>query len=255
MKEIIIKGLKIKYVDVGEGKPVLILHGWLANKEIMAPIYNHLANRFRCVALDFPGMGDSQEQSEPWNNDDYADFVEAFMEAVGIEKPIGIGHSHGGRVLLKMASRKDGLFSKLLLIDAAGIKPKHSISWYVKVYAAKTAKAVLSLPLINKTGLLEILEKHAGSEDYRNSSEILKKTMSKLLAEDLTEQISTISVPTLLVWGEMDTATPLSDAYVMEKKIPNAGVARIPGAGHFSFLDGAAQFNSIMDVYFKEDIQ
>ena len=253
MKEVVINGLKIKYVDVGEGKPVLILHGWLANKETMAPIYKHLENDFRCVALDFPGMGGSQEQNEPWDNDAYADFVEAFMEAVGIKNPIAIGHSHGGRVLLKMASRKDGIFSKLLLIDAAGIKPKHSVLWYVRVYAAKIVKAVLCLPLINKTGLLEKFQNHVGSSDYRNSSEMLKKTMSKLLAEDLTEQIKSISVPTLLVWGEKDTATPLSDAYVMEEKIPGAGVAVIPGAGHFSFLEGAMQFNRIMDVYFKED--
>lgn len=253
MSEIVIDGLKIQYVDVGEGRPVLLLHGWLANKESMAPIYNQLSRDFRCIALDFPGMGGSEEQKTPWGCDDYADFVEAFMQKLDIKNPIGIGHSNGGRVLLKMASRKEGLFSKLLLIDAAGIRPKHSAKWYVKVYVAKAAKAVLGLPLINKTGLLEKMQNLVGSADYRNSSEILKKTMSRLIEEDLTDQISSISVPTLLVWGEKDTATPLSDAYVMEEKISNAGVAVIPGAGHFSYLDGAAQFAAIMDVYFKED--
>ena len=107
--------------------------------------------------------------------------------------------------------------------------------------------------LTDKMGLYERFQNRVGSSDYRNSSEMLRKTMSKLLAEDLTEQIKSISVPTLLVWGENDTATPLSDAYVMEEKIPGAGVAIIPGAGHFSYLEGAMQFNRIMDVYFKED--
>ena len=68
---------------------------------------------------------------------------------------------------------------------------------------------------------------------------------------DLTELLPKIRQEVLLIWGDQDTATPIRDAHIMEEKIPNCGLAVIPGTGHFSFLEKPAQFRGIMEAYLK----
>ena len=75
--------------------------------------------------------------------------------------------------------------------------------------------------------------------------------MSKVVNEDLCHLMPEISAPTLLIWGENDTATPLSDAKKMERLIPDAGLVSFPGCGHYSFLDNPGQFAAVLNSFLK----
>ncbi|MDE5970359.1 MAG: alpha/beta hydrolase, partial [Muribaculaceae bacterium] len=75
--------------------------------------------------------------------------------------------------------------------------------------------------------------------------------MSKVVNEDLCHLMPKISAPTLLIWGENDTATPLSDAKKMERLIPDAGLVSFPGCGHYSFLDNPGQFAAVLNSFLK----
>lgn len=75
--------------------------------------------------------------------------------------------------------------------------------------------------------------------------------MSKSVNEDLCHLMPSIKAPTLLLWGENDTATPLSDARKMERLIPDAAVVSFTGAGHYSFLDAPAQFAAVLRSFLK----
>ena len=235
MKEANIGGLKICYNDEGEGKCVLLLHGWGANKESLNPVFNSLKTSFRVICPDLPGFGESDEPETPWCAKDYADFLNDFIKALDIEPFAALGHSNGGRILIKASDS----FSpeKLILMDSAGIKKKHGPIYYTKVYSYKLGKKILKLPLLNKTGLYESFVKNAGSDDYKNSSPVMRATMSKLLSEDLTYMLPGIKSETLLIWGTLDTATPISDGRKMEKLIKGSGLVEITGGGHFSYLD------------------
>ena len=79
---------------------------------------------------------------------------------------------------------------------------------------------------------------------------MMRQCLVKAVNEDLTELLPKIQQDTLLIWGDLDTATPIADAKLMEEKIPGAGLAVIPGTGHFSFLENPALFRSIMQAYF-----
>ncbi len=79
----------------------------------------------------------------------------------------------------------------------------------------------------------------------------MRQVLVNVVNEDLTDLLPKIKQETLLVWGTLDTATPISDAEKMEKLIPNAGLARIEGAGHFSFLENAPLYNAILSSYLK----
>ena len=93
---------------------------------------------------------------------------------------------------------------------------------------------------------LENLRKRNGSADYNAASPIMRQTLVKVVNEDLTDLMPNVKAPTLLVWGTADDATPLSDALIMEKLMPEAGLVKFEGAGHYSFLERAPQFGRVL---------
>lgn len=250
-KNISIDNLNINYIDKGEGNTIVLFHGWGANKEAFTPIINKLSAYMRVVALDFPGFGKSDEPKEVWDVNAYAEFMKKFIKEADCEGAIWLGHSFGGRVIIKLFEKMDVKPKKIVLVDSAGIKPKRGLNYYVKVYSYKLGKKVLKLPLINKTGLYERLVKNAGSSDYKVLSNNMRATMSKVVNEDLRNHLPGINVPTLLIWGDKDTATPLNDAKIMNKLLPDSGIVVLEGAGHFSYLDYPNKFFGALEYFVK----
>ena len=122
----------------------------------------------------------------------------------------------------------------------------------MKIRRYKLLKRIVSLKLVYAIcpELIDEWKNSQGSADYRNASPMMRRCLVKAVNEDLTELLSKIKQDTLLIWGDLDTATPIADAKIMEEKIPGAGLAVIPGTGHFSFLENPALFRGIMQAYF-----
>lgn len=249
-----INGLNINYEVSGEGTPVILLHGWLCSLETMKPIANVLQN-FKVYNVDLPGFGKSDMPENPYNTNNFGDFLDKFIKELKIENPILIGHSNGGRTILNYAGRKLGKIKKIILIDSAGIKPKRKVSYFIKVYTFKTLKKFLGIfPDVEMfNNIRERVLGKFGSSDYKNSPEILRRTMSIIINEDQTEIMKNIEAPTLLLWGENDLATPIQDGKIMEKNILDASLIEIKGAGHFSYLDSYNQCMEIIKEFLKEE--
>lgn len=252
-KEIEIDGIKLHYDESGPmgGAPVVLMHGWGCDHTTVRSIAATLEGKMHVYNLDLPGHGRSSEPPEVWGVDEYTHLVEEFCRRHNIEDPVLIGHSFGGRIGLLMASRNP--ITRMVLVDAAGIKPRRNPKYYFKVYSFKTAKKILPLLLGREKGE-EIINKwrgKAGSADYRNSSPLMRAVMSKCINQDLKSVMPQIKASTLLIWGENDTATPLADAKYMEKHIPDAGLVSFADAGHYSFLDNPGAFKAVLKSYFK----
>lgn len=249
--DINIDGLNIKYTDEGSGQPVLLLHGWNSSYTVYNGIINLLKSRYRVVALNFPGCDGSDTMENPWTLEDYCNFVLKFMAALNIENPIMFGHSHGGRVTLKMAA--EGMVNppKIVLLDSAGLIPKKSFKQKFRAKSFKVIKWFLTLPIIKKFsgGLLEKARNYYGSADYNAASEVLRKTLVSLVNTDLRDIIGNITSPTLLIWGENDTATPLADAKIIESKIKDSGLCVIKGTGHYSFCERPYEAQAIINSF------
>ncbi|PYZ93856.1 alpha/beta hydrolase [Salipaludibacillus keqinensis] len=244
----------LNYHVSGEGKEVILLHGWGANIQAFAPIHQNLEKNFKVYSLDLPGFGESTEPPEQWGIKDYTEVLRQFIEKIGITKPILMGHSFGGRMsICYSATYKD--VEKVILVDSAGIKPKRKASYYLKVYTFKTAKNVLKLPGLNRYSdqILSKVKKMLGSSDYKSASGVMQQTMVKVVNEDLQHLMPEIDVPTLLVFGENDTATPVADGKRMEELIPNAGLVVLKNAGHYAYLDQLNQFNVIINKFLEDD--
>lgn len=252
-----VNNIRINYVQKGEGDLIVLLHGWGSNIKLFANLVDLLAKKYTVVAMDMPGFGESQEPPAAWCVDDYVDFVISFLKDYDNKNIMFLGHSFGGRVIIKLNSRKDLPFniSKVILVDSAGILPPKSNkkSWRTRYY--KFGKAVLSFKPVAKLfpNALENFRKKMGSADYAAASPLMRQVLVKVVNEDLEPLLPNIKCPTLLIWGVNDTATPLSDGEKMEKLIPDAGLVKLDNAGHYSFLEQQFIFNRVMTSFMKLD--
>ncbi|MCQ2461871.1 MAG: alpha/beta hydrolase [Clostridia bacterium] len=248
-----INGMKINYECRGEGDLVVLLHGWGANITLFENMMNFMSTKYKVLAMDMPGFGLSSEPAEPWCVDDYVSFVVEFLRDYDTKNVILLGHSFGGRVAIKICSLDPKPFEvkKVVLVDSAGVMPKKS--GVENSGIMKFAKKVLNSEKANKVApnAIEKLRKMRGSADYNAASPIMRKTLVNVVNEDLTALMPNMKMPVLLVWGSLDTATPLADAELMEKLMPEAGLAVFEGAGHYSFLEQPDRFNRVLGVFLK----
>lgn len=251
--QLAINGIILNYNVEGEGKPIILMHGWGCNLTTLASIERLLSPFFRVYSIDFPGFGKSTEPNEVWGVEEYTQTIEKFIAIEHIDNPILLGHSFGGRVGILLSSRNN--VCKLILVDAAGIKPKHSLKYYFKVYSYKTIKHLLPLFLGKSKGeyILNRYRTKVGSSDYSSASLRMRQILSRVVNEDLKNVMPSIKCPTLLIWGDKDTATPISDAKKMEKLIPDAGLVAFKGVGHYSFLEEPYRFAAVINSFLKKD--
>lgn len=248
-----VNGLEINYVLEGEGDLVVLLHGWGSNITLFDNLIHLLSTKYQVLALDMPGFGQSDEPTEIWDVDNYTDFVIDFIKEFSPEKITVLGHSFGGRVIFKMNAREDLPFSieKIILVDSAGVRPKVSTSQKIKQGIFGKTKKILTSDAVTKMfpDLMDNLRNMNGSADYLAASPLMRQVLVKVVNEDLQHLFPLVTCPALLIWGEIDTATPVSDAKIMESAMKDAGLVVIPGCGHYSFLEGQAMFNRVISSF------
>ena len=246
-----VNGIETNYLELGQpgDTAVVMLHGWASNSELFRASALPVSAKYYVLAPDLPGNGVTPEPPGEWFVDDYVDFVIGFISHFGLKKVILLGHSFGGRVIIKMANRKDLPFAidRLILVDAAGIRPEKSAEQLQKEKVIKFGKKLLS----GSPKLLDKMQSKIGSADYRAASPLMRKILVNTVNEDLEPLLPGVPYSTLLIWGTLDTATPIADAEKMERLIPDAGLARMEGCGHFSFLENPGLYNAILASFLK----
>lgn len=247
-----IDNLTVAFTDNGEGKPIVLLHGWGCNHTTLASVECvALAAGYRVINIDLPGFGESDEPAETWGVEQYTAMLEKFLKAENIKRPAVLGHSFGGRISILYGSRND--VDKIILVDAAGVKPRRPLSYYIKVYGFKLSKWWLRMTLGRGRAAARIEAERArrGSADYASASPRMRQILSRCVNEDLKAVMPQIKAPTLLIWGENDTATPMRDARIMNKLIADSGLVSFRGCGHYSFLDNPGQFAAVLQSFLK----
>ncbi|MBE5850300.1 MAG: alpha/beta hydrolase [Lachnospiraceae bacterium] len=251
-----INGYNICYKESGNGSDVVvILQGWGTSMKLYDPVAEILSNRYRVIQFDLPGFGESDEPKEPWNVDAFGDFFCNFMEALNVKKACLIGHSYGGRIIIKLCARRNLPFeiSRIVLIDSAGILPVKSFKQQLKIREYKALKRLFDNKIVYALfpELVDDWKSRQGSADYRNATPMMRKCLVMAVNEDLSGLLPLIKQDTLIIWGDMDTATPISDAKIMNDRIESSGLVVLEGAGHFSFLEKPALFRNVMQSYFQ----
>jgi len=236
-----VKSIDINYIQYGEGKDIVLLHGWGQNIEMMRPLGERLSKNFRITILDLPGFGESSEPLESLTIDDYCDILEEFLENLKIKNPILVGHSFGGRISIVYASRNKT--EKLVLFGSPCVVRNKKPS--LKVRFLKFMKKV---PVINK--LEGFAKKHIGSRDYKASSDMMRKILVNTVNQDLSNNCKKIKCPTLLIWGENDSEVSVEEAKEIESMIDDAGLIVLPNSTHYAYLENLNHVINILKNFF-----
>lgn len=250
-----VQGIRAAHFVYGEGPSVVLLHGWGAHSGLMWPLVERLAPLgYRCYVPDLPGFGQTPPPPEAWSVFDYAAWVLALLEANGLERVHLFGHSFGGRLGLILGAEHPERLVKMALADSAGVRPKPSTtgSLRLKVYRA-------ALNALRGAGLQAQAERlrgwygsRYGSADYKAAAGVMRETFVKVVNEDLLPYAARVKVSTLLFWGDRDADTPLEQGRLLERTIPDAGLVVWEGAGHYSYLERAADTARVMDHFFRQ---
>jgi len=254
MNHIELNGVKVAYHIIGQGVPVMMLHGWGASAELILPLAKKLAPLgYTAHILDMPGHGASPEPPSAWSVMDYAQLVVAYMQHQAINRAHLFGHSFGGRVSIVLGAEYPQYVNKMVLADAAGIRPKTPLSKQIRLSVYKSIRD--GLKTIGFHGLSDQLRgwynKKYASADFLATSGIMRETFLRVVNQDLSEYAKKIKAPTLLIWGEKDQDTPLWQAKQLENLIPDAGLVVYPNAGHYSYLEYPDQTAQAMHALFQ----
>jgi pimeloyl-ACP methyl ester carboxylesterase len=235
----IVDGLQVATCVVGEGRPILTLHGWGASLRHFWPVAERLALQgYQVHLLDLPGFGQTQLPPVPWAVADYMRFVLAYLDACNLARVSILGHSFGGRVALMLAAEHPARVQKMVLADSAGIRTPPSLKQQMRSALARLIRATLNAAQLDsaRARLQEAYNRRYASADYLTAGP-LRETFLRVIEEDLSGFARRIQAPTLLIWGDQDADTPLWQGRQLEQLIPDAGLVVYRGAGHFSYLE------------------
>lgn len=243
-KSLILNNLFINYLQSDNFQPnktIVLVHGWASEASHLSNIFDGLDN---FIALDLPGFGKSDEPKEVWGVNEYTELLGQFIQKKEINNPILVGHSFGGSLIIKYVA-SGGKAEKIVLVDSAGIRSK-SVKVKVINFLAIFLKIFLNFPVINlfKDQIRKYFYKLIDSEDYINAGSMVE-SYKKVISQDLSKEMEIVKVPTFLIWGEDDTATPIEDAHRMNSLIQGSTLNIIKNAKHFVFIDKPGEFKKI----------
>ncbi len=225
-------------------KLIVFLHGWGDGSVLLEPVDIALSKNveYSSLKIDFPPFGKSREPKISWTIYDYANLTKKIIIEITkkheYSQLILICHSFGGRVGTILSSENDELnISKLVLIDSAGIKPRRSLMFMLKIIKAKIFK------------FFKIKRNNLGSKDYQKLSKDMKQTFKNVVNEDLSYLLTKIKAKTLIIYGEKDKDTPLYMAKKFNKKIRDSHLVIVKNAGHFSYIDSYILVNKLIENF------
>jgi len=244
-------GLELAYERVGEGPPLVLVHGATVDGRMWRPQLAALADEFTVVAWDEPGAGRSSDVPVDFGLGDYARCLAVLIEALELGPAHVAGLSWGGTVVLELYRDHPELVGSLILVDTyAGWKgslPEEEVRARVDGLRRALAAPVEEFdptppglfagdPPAEVVPLLEAMAADVRPESMRTAYLVMAEA-------DQRDLLPRIGVPTLLIWGERDARSPLSVARQFERAIPDARLVIIPGAGHVSNLERPGAFN------------
>lgn len=235
--------------------PLVILHGWGATTRSYDRLKPLLEQKgFSVFVFDLPGFGKEAPPPKAWSVDDYADWTLKHLDAMGLQKYYLFGHSFGGRIVIKIAARQPKGLIGLILCDAAGVTPRPKIKIALFGFLSKIGNVIFFLPLLNflRPPARKFVYWLSGERDYHYlQGDVMRETFRIVVAEDLTSFLFKISVPTMIIWGEKDKMTPLSDAHTINQGVSGSKLEILKNVGHNPHQESPEKLADIIEGFVK----
>lgn len=266
-REIDVVGARTNYVEMGEGPPLVLVHGlsgawqnWLEN-------IPHLARTHRVIALDLPGFGASP--MPPWeiSIQSYGSFLRDFCEKLGVEQIGLVGNSMGGFIATEVSISEPDRVSRLGLVSAAGItwaRARHepaqmlahvgragaplALRFQTSAFKRRRVRrwsfaGVMYDPIAMRPELLwENVVPALSSPGYFDA-------MTNLVGYDIRDRLTEIEDPTLIVWGRNDRVVPVPAAFAYKKRLAHAELHIFDRTGHVPQMERPVRFNRVLENF------
>ncbi len=268
LRRIELPGASVNYVEIGEGRPVVFVHGisgcwqnWLENLP-------HCGRGQRTIALDLPGFGASPMPSWQIDMPAYGRLIHDFCEKLGVEGATIVGNSMGGFIAVEAVTAAPGRFDRLVLVSAAGIlntwNPEEraiATAWAWKTFGphfANRSRLIVSRPRareivfrsfvryparLREDLLLEQIERGLRRADG------FGEALHAVIRHDVRERLAAIEIPTMIVWGQSDRVIPMAAALSYHRRIPHSRLEIFERTGHVPQLERPARFNALLDDF------
>lgn len=253
-KKILINGLETNYKIAGEGKPLLVLHGWGGSSDSWIKTQRILADQdYKVICPDFPGFGKSVPPNTPWGIDDYAKWVNDFADSLNLKEFFVTAHSFGGRIAIRFGIKYPQRIKSLILCASAGIKPKPGLKTRIIYWIARIGNAIFTPKHLTrfKDAARNLFYIFLRNKDYVKANGTMKETIKKIFEEDLLPDLSKVKTKTLIIWGEIDKMVPLKYAYIFNEKIKDSKLEILPKIGHSPHLEVPEKLSEIINDFFK----
>jgi hydrolase, alpha/beta domain protein len=248
------KGVKLHYEKFGNQKEtVIILPGWGKTKDTFKGMINSLRNSYTVYLVDYPGFGKTPFPKKVLTMHDYVGLIITLLDKEQITNPYIIAHSFGGRIAILLTGLYNIKIKKLLLIDSAGIKPRITFGKWLRLKSYKLLQWLARIvPKKYRVRYKKMIFKLFASSDYSALNALERETFKNIVNLDLTDYLENIKTETLILWGDKDTATHLSDGVLMKKKIRDSELIVFKNSTHYSYLENLDIVLRIIYIFFKD---
>jgi pimeloyl-ACP methyl ester carboxylesterase/gamma-glutamylcyclotransferase (GGCT)/AIG2-like uncharacterized protein YtfP len=253
MPRITVNGCDLFYEDVGSGPETIVFaHGLLWSGRMFAEQMKALSNRYRCVAFDFRGQGQSEVTRTGYDMDTLADDAAQLIERLGLGPCHFLGLSMGGFVGMRLAARRPELLKSLMLLETtADPEPTENVPRYrllsfiarwlsMRLVGGKVMAIMFGRKFLTDPARAKEREVWAQSLLANNKAGTSRATEGVITRKPVHDEIPGIRLPTLIVCGDQDVATPPAKSERIQSLIPNSRLVIIPGAGHSSSIEEPA---------------
>lgn len=214
---------------------LVLLHGWGLSAERLTPLTRELKQRgFSVFTPDLPGFGKTKTPDHPLNLVDYTVFLKKYLQQNNIHHPVLIGHSFGGRVAIKFQNMYPNIVRALILSGTPGFTPVSKRKIVLAIFLAKLGKVLFLLPPLSffADRVRKWYYYFVGAKEFYQAQGAMRETFKRIVQEQLSEQMQSITVPCLLLWGKEDIIVPVSVAKRMTRVISGSKLEIIGGADH-----------------------
>jgi pimeloyl-ACP methyl ester carboxylesterase len=245
-------GYRIHYYTLGpaDGPATVLVHGLGGRSEDWEKLAPFLAKAgYRVYLPDLPGFGQSDKPEDfSYSVSDEAKTVAGFFDALGLKQVDLGGWSMGGWIVQLVAAQHPDRVRRLMLFDSAGlyVKPDWDTKLFTPVSAAELDKFdALLMP--HPPQLPDFVVKDVLRTSHEHSWIIRRALDSMLTGRDTTDNLlPELKMPVLIVWGDVDRITPLSEGQKIHQLIPQSHMSVIPGCGHLAPNECAGQIGPVM---------
>jgi pimeloyl-ACP methyl ester carboxylesterase len=219
---------------MGNGPVIVFLHGWGQDWQSWSPLIGPLSAHYSLLLLDLPGFGTSDCHNQAWNSFQYADWLAELLHTLQLTPYAVVGHSFGAKISALFAAKNPHALTKLILIGSAGLPDPLSPSTKLKQQLIRLVPEFIKNNLPHQLKL-RILGNLGVATDHANSLPHQKNISRLIVQENIANQLKTITTPTLLIWGEQDTETPIHQAQAFHSLLARSELVIIKDADHFVF--------------------